>query len=96
MKHICAAVFATIGLMNTVGFALADDECIKCKLFHQYICSQDRNECVASCRRFVIGDKEGCQQRCFARGHDCRQTTVQKCGTCAPEKYALPPSTRIQ
>jgi hypothetical protein len=44
----------------------------------------------------VIGDKDACQQRCVIRGRDCGQRTVHKCGTCTPEKYALPPSPRIQ
>ena len=96
LETVRAAFFAAAALLSAGGFASAQDDCIKCKVFRQYICSQDRNECIANCRRFAIGDKEGCRQRCDARGLDCNQTTVQRCGTCEPKNYAAPPYLRIQ
>jgi hypothetical protein len=95
------AAYAVLFFLTSADAGLALEElpqqdCIKCTQNYAYICTQNYAECIAACRGIGATDKDACRRRCIARNGGCGDRVVLKCGTCTPEKFAIPPPLHIQ
>ena len=96
MKSMMTFAFATVSFLNSVNTGLAQEDCTKCRQNYGYVCTQNFGECMQVCRGIGAIDKNACRRKCFAGDAGCNASADLKCGTCSPEKFAIPPSLRIQ